>query len=179
MDSEEDIRSILIAQYQRCSEDWRFFDDLFWKLPFGTVTVVILSLSFLFSSEDLPPLGRIPLILGVMLLTIVVAILCFKIRLASSGRVKVANFIETRLGVDPVPIITEDLVKYLDWKSKFYSISAYKSQMGLYFALIVIELCFILRELFPDIFSNIINILVLGLIVLIAFLIPLILPQMN
>jgi hypothetical protein len=105
-------RNFLLEQYQRCIEDWRYYDRLLWQIPFSTATVTatILALIYVWIQEIVT---KICLIIGLLVFVAVMLILASKIRFFQEGRSEFARQLEEKITIEKIPIETKETLEFL------------------------------------------------------------------
>lgn len=115
-------KNLILEQYKRCTEDWRYYDRLLWQIPFTTATVIGAILALIYSdvggtitfSSEL----KISLLSCLLILVITMFFLNRKIRFFQEGRTRFAAHLEQRVGIENLPIRTSDVFDFLSHRDE-------------------------------------------------------------
>jgi hypothetical protein len=108
---------LLIEQYKRCAEDWRYYDKLLWEIPFTTATVLGAILAIIYGSGivggGIPSEVKIPILGCLLIFVFMMFTLSRKIRFLQTGRTRFAEYIEKGIAKSvEVPMSTQKCIEF-------------------------------------------------------------------
>ncbi|MDH7477993.1 MAG: hypothetical protein QHH17_06410 [Candidatus Bathyarchaeota archaeon] len=92
--------SLLIQQYNRCAEDWRYYDKLLWEIPFTTATVLGTILAIIYGKGviggGIPTEVKIPILGCLLIFLFTMLFLARKVRFLQESRTRFAGVYRKR-----------------------------------------------------------------------------------
>lgn len=120
--SEGTERLSAVQQYERCSEDWRVYENQIWQTPTALITIGAIAIAQVYGVQN--RFMRVLLLTGILLLGVAVIISLFKHRLFQTSRARTAERLEQEAGLNTTPVTTgqafvlelaEDSERRLNW----------------------------------------------------------------
>ncbi|MEM1756315.1 MAG: hypothetical protein QXT72_03875 [Candidatus Micrarchaeia archaeon] len=139
-----DKENILIAQYNRASNDYRHFDQLIWQVPSVSITItsVIFAVSFGFIRTNFIVMGLILTVGGIFDFTLLIAL--SKYRLMQDVRVKWMEQIEKQFDIISLPVSTKSALSFLsEIEHKHVSIGWFRRRNAFKFLFYTIFILFV------------------------------------
>jgi len=115
-DIEQIRKNLIVEQYRRCAEDWRYYDKLLWEIPFTTATVLGAILAIVYGTKvvgNVPSQVKIPLLGCLLIFVVTMFFLSRKSRFLQTARTRFAQCIEKNIaGIEEVPLSTSKSIGF-------------------------------------------------------------------
>jgi hypothetical protein len=107
---------LLIQQYNRCAEDWRYYDKLLWEIPFTTATVLGAILAIIYGKGviggGIPAEVKIPILGCLLIFLFTMLFLARKVRFLQESRTRFAECIEKQIARIEIPMSTDRSIRF-------------------------------------------------------------------